>query len=287
VSAEPGTGSGPARRRVLDYLPEVYRTDGGVLEAFLAPVQEMFDELSDVVVGTGGAGGLPDLFAPAATPPTELAHRGGEPYDFLVHLAGWLAIPLRPEKPVGWNRTYLARAIELADRRGTLPAVTGLLRAWLDGDLQDGPDGRPTLVLTDLAGPVNGVDTAFQLGVHGLLGVETVLGEGPAHFFVADLVVDPQVPDLRNPVGLDALQRSARALLDAEKPADSYYELRVRGRTMQLAPADPADARPGETYAQLEGPAIGPPADRPAVVGTTLLWDEPWVFGGTPAPFGS
>jgi hypothetical protein len=118
--------------------------------------------------------------------------------------------------------------------------------------------------------------------VQSLLGVQTVLGEGPPHFFVADLVVDPAVPDLHDPVGLDALQRSARALLDAEKPAQTYYELRLRGRTMQLAPADPAAARPGEIYAQLEDRLATPP-----VTGTALLWDDPWVYGGSPAPFGN
>ena len=273
---------GPARRSIVEYLPEVYRTGGGVLEPFLAPIQQMFDELNAVVSGApDGTGGLPDLFAPGTTPPPQLGHPGGEPFAFLAYLAGWLAIPLRPEKPVDWNRRYLSRAIELAAVRGTLPGVDGLLRAWLAGDLLEVAGPRPLLLVTDLSSPTNGVDTVFQLDAHSVLGVETVLGEGPGHFFVADLVVDPTVRDLRGPVGLDALQRSARALLDAEKPADTYYELRVRGRTMQLAPADPGDARPDETYAQLEDPLAQPP-----VTGTTLPWDQPWVFGGSPSPFG-
>jgi phage tail-like protein len=271
----------PAAPSILDYLPEAYRSGGGVLAAFLAPIQEMFAELDRAVSGSGaGAGGLPDLFDPAATPPAELPYRGADPLGFLGYLAGWLAIPLRPEKPADWNRRYLLRAIELAALRGTLSGVDGLLRAWLAGDLLEAPGAEPLLVLTDLIPATNGVDTAFQLDAHSLLGVQTVLGEGPPNFFVTDLIVDPTVRDLHDPVGLDALQRSARSLLDAEKPADTYYQLRLRGRTMQLAPADPADGRPTETYAQLEDRSTDPP-----VVGTTLLWDEPWRFGGSPSPF--
>jgi phage tail-like protein len=277
----------PTRRPIVDYLPEAYRAGGGVLAAFLAPVQEMFDELDRAVAGTDGTGGLPDLVDPAATPPGELAHRGASPLAFLDYLASWLAIGLRPEKPVEWNRRYLARAIELAAVRGTLPGVDGLLRAWLAGDLAPdvarelvpGPTGgsgaRPAPLVTDLLPAANGVDTVFQLD-GSRLGVDTVLGLGPPQFFVADIVVDPAVRDLHDPVGLDALQRSARALLDAEKPAATYYELRVRGRTMQLAPADPSAARPGEMYAQFEDAGADPP-----VVGTTLLWDSPWVFASS------
>ena len=91
--------------------------------------------------------------------------------------------------------------------------------------------------------------------------MNTVLGEGPPFFFIADLITDPAVRDLRNPNGLDIFQRAARLLLDAEKPAYTYYQLRVRAHTMQLAP--PAGVA-GEMYAQ--------------VGETTLLWDEPWVF---------
>jgi phage tail-like protein len=273
----------------VDYLPEAYRAGGGVLAEFLAPVQAMFDELDRAIAGVGGAGGLPDLVDPAATPPAGLAHRGGSPLEFLHYLASWLAIGLRPEKSVDWNRRYLRRAIDLAGMRGTLPGVDGLLRAWLAGDLAGetagdlagetgGPPGvEPAPLVTDLLPATNGVDTVFQLD-GSRLGVDTVLGLGPPQFFVADLVVDPTVRDLRDPVGLDALQRSARALLDAEKPAATYYELRLRGRTMQLAPADPADARPGELYAQFEDAAADP-----ALGGTTLLWDSPWVFASSPS----
>ena len=44
----------------------------------------------------------------------------------------------------------------------------------------------PMRVLTDLTRRYNQVDTAFQLDVSAVLGVQTVLGKGPPFFFVVD-----------------------------------------------------------------------------------------------------
>jgi hypothetical protein len=106
----------------------------------------------------------------------------------------------------------------------------------------------------------------FQLGVTATLGLDTLLGSGPPFAFVVDLVVDPQRSDLRTPAGLEAVQRAARAVLDAEKPAHTYYQLAVRAGTMQFAP-------PGQTDID------GSPGAQIGV--TTLLWQEPWVFIST------
>jgi hypothetical protein len=71
------------------------------------------------------------------------------------------------------------------------------------------------------------------------------------------------VRDLLKPVGLHALQQAAWFLLDTEKPAHTYSQLRVRAHSMQLAPPS-VDEIAGGVDAQLGN--------------TTLLWDEPWVF---------
>src|SRR5439155_13730620 len=96
--------------------------------------------------------------------------------------------------------------------------------------------------------------------IYAQLGVNTVLGEGGPFFFLVDLTTDPALQELRHPAGLGVLQRAARLLLDAEKPAYTYYQLRVRAHTMQLAPAGVVE----NIYAQ--------------VGKTTLLWDGPWVL---------
>jgi phage tail-like protein len=277
---------GTVRVRFRDHLPEVFSTGGAAqaaagdpgdegalfLDRFLAPFEELFEELQREIAGPPGQpGGLPNLFDPDLTPPTDLPHRSGDTFDYLSYLAGWIGLALRPERTVDWNRRYFRRAVELAPLRGTLAGLDALLRAWLADDLLAGDP--PPLALTDLTRAHNQVDSVFQLDEAAVLGVQTVLGEGPPFFFVVDLVADPTVRELRNPIGLDVLQRATRSLLAAEKPACSYYQLRLRAHTMQLGPADPADERPGEVYAQLEDLASGPP-----VLGTTLLWDQPLVF---------
>ena len=235
------------------------------------------------------AGGVPDLFHPSLTPPPQFAiaqkDRHPEPDSaFLNFLASWigfslrddliprtgeadrdgLAIPNDPQytrRKARWNRNLLRTAVGIYPRRGTLIGVEEMLRAWLKDDLVENG-----VIVTDLLRHHTDVDTIFQLGERARVGVDTVLGEGPPFFFIADLKADPAVPGLRNPAGIDLLLREARFILETETPAHAYYQLRVHATTMQLAPPlgdDPAS----ETDAQ-----IGK---------TTQLWDEPAVF---PAP---
>jgi hypothetical protein len=235
-------------------------------------------ELTDVEVagalGAGDwltvhAGGLPDLFHVQTTPPPQLRHSPATELAHLAALAAWVDLPLRPEKPVDWNRRWFAEAVRLHPRRATLPGLDALLRAWLGGDLLavDRQTDGPPLILTDLTRRSNELPAAFQLGVAATLGLDTVLGEGPPHLFIVDLPTAPEVAALRQPDGLEVLHRAARALLDREKPAWAVYELRIRATGMELAPdGEVPDGGFDHPYAQIGR--------------TTLLWDRPWVFEG-------
>ncbi|HZT32873.1 MAG TPA: hypothetical protein VFA33_23505 [Bryobacteraceae bacterium] len=247
-----------------DYLPAVFRADevSGVsfLSRFLQAFEELFEELEAEIEGQadGSGGGIPSLFDPAVTPPPEFQHLPQPPIDYLAYLASWIALPLREDKDLDWNRRFFQAAIGLYAPRSTLAGMEALLQAWLRDDLLD--LGLP--LLNDLARAYNGVDTILQLDVSAQLDFGTVLGEGPPFFFLADLTADPATLALRQPGGLDNLQRQARRLLDLEKPAHTYYELRLRALPMQLA-------APGETE-------IG---GRPAAQldETALIWDEPLI----------
>lgn len=236
------------------------------LRRFLQPVETLFEQLEAEIEGVPNltSGGIPDLFSPDTTPPTQFANRqaaGADDYDFLNYLAGWLALPLRPEMPLDWNRQFFTAAIPLLSQRSTLPGVDGILRAWLNGELL--ATTPASLVVSDLSSTQTDADTAFQLGVTATVGVDTILGEGPPFLFVADIITDPTVAALRSPAGLDVMQRAARSILDTEKPAHTYYQLRVRAATMQLAP-------PNQTVVD------GNPGAQIGV--TTLIWQHPWVF---------
>jgi hypothetical protein len=234
------------------------------------------------------AGGVPDLFNPDLTPPPQLARRlqldeyRAEPDSaFLNFLASWIGLPLRDElipragevdlggqtrtddtpyerRKARWNRHLMRTAVGIYPRRGTRAGVEAMLRAWLKDDLVE-----ERLIVTDLSRNHTDIDAVFQLGVRGTLGVDTVLGEGPPFFFIVDLTPDPTVRGLRNPAGIDVFLREARYILETETPAHTYYELRVRVSTMQLAPPTGSE-RAGEIYAQ--------------VGETTQFWDNPAVY---------
>jgi hypothetical protein len=201
--------------------------------------------------------------------------------SFLSFLASWIGLPLRDElipradetdshgqlrvddawyerRKARWNRHLMRTAVGIYPRRGTRTGIEEMLKAWLEDDLVEGG-----VMVTDLLGVHVDVDAVFQLSERATLGVDTVLGEGPPFFFIADLVVDPTVRGLRNPAGIDVFFREARFILDSETPAHTYYQLRVRAATMQLAPP-PGDEVAGEIYAQLGE--------------TTLLCGEPSIF---------
>jgi hypothetical protein len=255
--------------KFIDYLPEVFHPADGksnFLTQLLNAFELIFEGLQSEIEGAPdlSSGGIPDLFSPNTTPPPQFDQRqqpGPGDFAFLSYLASWIALPLRPDKPLDWNRQFFDTAIGLYAQRSTRPGIEALLRAWLKGDLLE---TRPALpILSDLTPASNEATAVFQLGVTATLGFDTVLGLGPPFLFVVDLILDPQQSGLRAPAGLDTVQRAARSMLDAEKPAHTYYRLALRASTMQLAPS-------GQTTID------GNPAAQ--IGATTLLWQDPWVF---------
>jgi hypothetical protein len=256
-----------------------------VLERFLRPLESVFNELQDEIEGpptTAGTtgNGLLDLLEVDRTPPDTLSTLHVEAADefvmaCLTFLGGWLGIPVRPPpaRTVAWNRDFIRRAIQLLPLHGTLPGIDQILRAWLSGDIVDDQQaGGPVLVVTDLRSPLNLGPSAFCLGLTSTLGVDTVVGEGPPSYLIVDVMTLPEVRLLRHPVGVDGLRRSALFILEDERPLHVHGELRIRGRTMRLAPpGDPKTWDTPEVYAQLEEPSPKEP------YGTALLWDEPLV----------
>ena len=108
------------------------------------------------------------------------------PADYLNYLASWIALPLRAEKPAGFNRAFFQAAIPLYPQRSTLVGLEKLLRAWLKRDLlENSPTDPPLLIVTDLTRTYNDVDAIFQLApevasrrvpgeIYAQLGVNTV-----------------------------------------------------------------------------------------------------------------
>lgn len=271
------------RIQFRDYLPEVFRggdaKGANFLAVFLRAFEAQFEDLQARIEGKPIqqnpevlAGGIPDLFDPQKSPPPEFELNPDAQFDFLRYLASWIALPLRVSlirkdgegdadyvtRRLDFNRKFFAQAIPLQQQRSTREGIEAMLRAWLAGEIAE-----QALVVTDLTRPHTDTDAVFQLGESASIGVNAVLGEGPPYFFLVDIVIDPGRPELRHPYGIDVLQRSVQFLLDAEKPAHTGYQLRLRAPSMQLAE---------EGHQTIDGL----PAAQLGV--TSLLAGEPWTF---------
>jgi phage tail-like protein len=122
--------------------------------------------------------------------------------DFLPWLAGWVGLSLRADWPEAAQRAFIAEIVPLYQQRGTLAGLTRMLQIYLS------PLGDPATV-----GNVQ-IDDSFP---------------DPPNFFQVRLVIsEPNLERLRT------TQETARAIIDREKPAYTFYALRVTIPTMRL-----------------------------------------------------
>lgn len=205
-----------AGSRYLDYLPAVFQEDapphgpnwlGKLLRGYEAVLTGVGDPkapgLEELLDGVGHTGrGIERLFDPEHTPD-----------EFLEWLSNWVALTLRADVEVQLQRVLIARAIPLYRVRGTKEGLEDLIQIYTTL--------RPTIVES---GP------ALQIGVHSTVGVDTAIEGGPAHFFRVKIgllaTTDPDVIADR--------RRIVTAIIDAEKPAHTYYTLTVEHPTLQI-----------------------------------------------------
>jgi phage tail-like protein len=192
--------------QLLAYLPAIYQADpflGQFLLAFekiLLGNQDNLDFPAPSLEET-----IADLalrFDPQQTPEA-----------FLPWLASWTAFSLRADLSPAQQRDFIAKTILLYRRRGTKENLQQLLEIFTIS--------KPTIVETAAA--------ELQIGVHSTLGVDTYLSGGPPHFFRV-IVSLPQL----EPALLARQLEIARALIELEKPAHTYYELEPIFPSMQI-----------------------------------------------------
>jgi phage tail-like protein len=147
-------------------------------------------------------------FEPGAT----LSEDERTPREFLQWLAGWVALTLREDWDELRQRDLIAKAAPLYRLRGTRRGVEEFLRIY-----------------TRLGVSIDELGTAFQIGVHSTVGVDTVL-DGGAPFFFRVRVLLPS-PD---PVQIKAQRAVAHAIVDLQKPAHTYYTLTVETPIFQI-----------------------------------------------------
>lgn len=190
----------------LQYLPAIFSED-----PFLGRFLLAFEH---VLTGLDGDGveprqGLEETIADIAKlfDPQETRE------DFLQWLAGWVALDLRADWTPDQQREFLARIVPLYRRRGTKANLAELLRIYTGL--------TPTIT--------EGADTAFQIGVHSTIGVDTQIGGSTPHYF--HVTVTMPNPD---PATLQRQSKIVTALIELQKPAHTTYGLTILYNTMQI-----------------------------------------------------
>jgi len=189
---------------LLPYLPAVYSEDpflGRILLAFEKVLLGRQDHVAFPAVNAEFPGqGLEECIAGVANyfDPFET------PDEFLPWLASWTAFSLRADLDAVKQRQFIARIAQLYRWRGTKKNLQELLSIFTVS--------VPTVVEQEVSG--------IQIGVHSTVGVDMYLGGEKPHFFQVKISLPRAAPAVQ-----ERQMSIARALIDLEKPAHTFYEL--------------------------------------------------------------
>jgi len=215
----------------LSQLPAIYQDDpegqlflGRFLLAFEHvltgigdPDDPGLEELLDGVrVGAAHRAGAERYFDPGLRPGrTHAGELEQAPSDFLPWLSTWVALTLRADVPDALQRELIAKAIPLYRKRGTRQGLEELIQIY-----------------TGMGVTIKEFRGNFQLEVASQLDVDTILGGGTPFYFHVEVALPTGT---RSAPQIAALRRLLEAIIDAEKPAHTYYTLDFTDfPTMQL-----------------------------------------------------
>ncbi len=220
----------PRTSTYLEYLPALYLQEEagrpglliGLLRAFEQvltgcgdPDRPGLEEKLEGIVDLQGQvllGGAERYFRPGPDP--SAAERS--PFEFLDWLAGWVALTLRDNWEPDEKRRILREAVASYRDRGTRTGLQRMLAAYI---------GLPVdnVVVSEQLGPL-------RVGRIATVGEDTVIGGGgPAHYFRVHV-------RLRADSDKELLNRREiiRDIIDAEKPAHTWYDLSIEAPTIEV-----------------------------------------------------
>ncbi|WP_199326137.1 phage tail protein I [Nostoc parmelioides] len=137
------------------------------------------------------------------------------PEDFLPWLASWVGLSLWDEWDVKVKRSFIRQIVPLYQKRGTKEGLSGMLKLYLNSPKEE---------------------------------VNIYEFDQPAHYFQVQLTLGNQ-----NLQEYRRKERIARAIIDQEKPAHTFYSFQILMPTMQIfKSADTAKAK-GSVMLKLGG----------------------------------
>jgi phage tail-like protein len=197
----------------LNYLPGIYQADaekGAFIGRYLKIFEKILSGIDDGVTAAGHdiegieqvIDRIHDFFSPEAT--------NGE---FLQWLASWMALILREDWEESKKRRLIGRILSLYRLRGTKRGLEEYIRIYLPG---------VEVQITEIVAPL-------QIGVHSTIGKDTYLGGSPPHFFLVTITLPEPKLELKK-----QREKAVQAIIDLEKPAHTYYQLRTIVPTLQI-----------------------------------------------------
>ncbi len=189
----------------LQYLPAILQTDP-VLAQFLLAFEQ-------ILSGLPSTSNTPQIVEPDTTDPPGLEALIGQihtyfdpmktPAEFLPWLAGWVALSLREDWTDPIKRNFIRQIVPLYQKRGTKEGLIAMLKLYLNNEQE-------------------------KVSVYEF--------DPPAHYFQVELELASQ--DLK---AYQQKEKIARAIIDQEKPAHTFYAFRIKMPTMQLISKERAE----------------------------------------------
>ncbi len=188
----------------LGYLPGIYQQGadkGSFIARYLKIFEKFLSGIDDASVSKVSIEGLEQVVARLH----EFFDPEFTPKEFLEWLAGWMALALRDDWDEPSKRRLMRRIIPLYKKRGTKGGLTEYLRIFVGDNVR----------LDDLAD--------LTVGNTSHVGIDTFVGGLLPHFFIVTVTFSTIG-------GLGFIQdtvAATKAVLDLEKPAHTYYALRL------------------------------------------------------------
>jgi phage tail-like protein len=210
---------------LLELLPAIYQdpTDGAdpvhgadFLRQFLWPFEQVLlssKPAPDTAAAIGHAGAHIQPLAEAIERLYLLFDPESTPEAFLPWLAGWVALTLRSDLSPPRQRRLLANTARLYPIRGTRPYLEEILKLYVEGLSSVTDEDLPQMQIAD----------------HSTVGEDTYLGGGASFLFQVTLAFSQKEDDF-----VARQSRLARDVIELERPAHTWYQLRVIFPKLQL-----------------------------------------------------
>jgi phage tail-like protein len=195
-----------------NYLPAIYQEDTFINQFLLAFEKVILGRADHPEICALGLEEIIDRIHTYFQPGPGCTAEERTPTDFLSWLAKWFTLGLRDDWTDEEKRRLLSRIVPLYRQRGTKAGLSDLLSTYTGMQVE----------ISDQIQPI-------QIGVSSTIGIDTMIGGAPPHYFLVRMYLGDVEPTL-----LSRRQAIAKAIIEQEKPAHTYYDLEILVPTMQI-----------------------------------------------------